>query len=110
MWGRLIFRRAQAPAVNYPKASVPRAPQHSGICTYELNICGYNGPTMFDLSLLRTLGQVWVSLGTSQVHWHDLCEFKDFTGLLSMICVSLGTPQVHRFDLCEFRDFTGPFA
>ena len=35
---------------------------------YESSIGGYKGPTMFDLDLLRTLGQVWVSLGTSQVH------------------------------------------
>ena len=47
---------------------------------HESLIGGYKGPTMFDLDLLRTLGQVWVSLGTSQIHWHDLCEFKDFTG------------------------------
>ena len=46
---------------------------------HESSICGDKGPTMFDLSLLRTLGQVWESLGTSQVHWHDLCEFRDFT-------------------------------
>ena len=37
---------------------------------HENSICGYKGPTMFDLGLLRTLGQVLVSLGTSQVHWH----------------------------------------
>ena len=66
---------------------------------HESSICGYKGPTMykgehessicgykvqpcFDLGLLGTLGQVWVSLGTSQVHsiW---------------FCVSLGTSQVH---------------
>ena len=52
---------------------------------HESSICGYKGPTMygvsmkaqfvvirvqpcFDLGLLGTLGQVWVSLGTSQVH------------------------------------------
>ena len=35
---------------------------------HESSICGYKGPTMFDLDLLRTLGQVWVSLGASQVH------------------------------------------
>ena len=33
VWGRLIFQRAQAPAVNYPKASVPRASLHSRIYT-----------------------------------------------------------------------------
>ena len=38
---------------------------------HESSIFGYKGPTMFDLDLLRTLGQVWVSLGTSQVHWHS---------------------------------------
>ena len=37
---------------------------------HESSICGYKGPTMFDLDLLRTLDQVWVSLGTSQVHRH----------------------------------------
>ena len=37
VWGRLIFQRAQAPAVNYPKASVPRAPLHSRIWTCKLN-------------------------------------------------------------------------
>ena len=35
---------------------------------HESSIFGYKGPTMFDLGLLSTLGQVWVSLGTSQVH------------------------------------------
>ena len=78
-----------SPAVNYPKANVPRVPLHSEIWTYKLNnrvrvfymifssifICehensigGYKGPTMFELGLLRTLGQFWVSLRTSQVH------------------------------------------
>ena len=37
---------------------------------HESSICGYKGPTMFYLDLLRTLGQVWVSLGTSQVLWY----------------------------------------
>ena len=32
---------------------------------HESSIRGFKGPTMFDLGLLRTLGQVWVSLGTS---------------------------------------------
>ena len=49
---------------------------------HESSICDYKGPTMFDLGLLRTLGQVWVS-------------FRDFLGPLGMICVSLGTSQVH---------------
>ena len=106
VWGRLIFQRAQAPAVNYPKASVPRAPLHSRIWTCKLNnrvgvsiwfsplhlyvsmkarlvvirVQPCIGVSMkaqfvvirvqpcFDLGLLGTLGQVWVSLGTSQVH------------------------------------------
>ena len=56
------------------------------ICEHESSICGYKGPTMFDLGLLRTLGQVWMSLGTSQVHSICfLCEFRDFTGPLSFI-------------------------
>ena len=57
------------------------------MCEHESSIGGCKGPTMFDLGLLGTLGQVWVSLGTSQVLWLDL-----------------------GFDLCEFRDFTGPLV
>ena len=106
VWGRLIFQRAQAPAVNYHKASVPRSPLHSRIWTCKLNnrvgVSIWFSPLhlymsmkarlvvirvqpcikvsmkarfvvirvqpCFDLGLLRTLGQVWVSLGTSQVH------------------------------------------
>ena len=106
VWGRLIFQRAQAPAVNYPKANVPRAPLHSRIWTCKLNnrvgvsiwfsplhlymsikarlvvirVQPCLGVSMkarfvvirvqpcFDLGLLGTLSQVWMSLGTSQVH------------------------------------------
>ena len=47
---------------------------------HESSICGYKGPTMYDLGLLRTLGQVWVSLGTSQVHWHLFGLFMGLFG------------------------------
>ena len=49
---------------------------------HESSICGYKGPTMLDLGLLRTLGS-------------GLGEFRDLPGPLGMICVSLGTSQVH---------------